>query len=94
MVQKKKQKKKKTINIYDVNAGNIVISKLVETKGNSKYLIWYLDEVARPLILRLPKMSGYIKTFKVREWDIAKNNKLNNVPKRTIFLNIYLKSIN
>ena len=29
---------KKTINILDVNIDNIVISKLIETKTNSKYL--------------------------------------------------------
>ena len=30
-----------------------------------KYLIGYLDKVIRPLALLLPKMSGYVKTFKV-----------------------------
>ena len=49
---------KKTINIWDVNLGNIVILKLVETKTNSKYLVGYLDKVIRPLILILPKMRG------------------------------------
>ena len=33
--------KKKTINIWDANADNIVISKLFITKTNSKYLIGY-----------------------------------------------------
>ena len=33
---------KKPINIWDVNVDNIVISKLVKTKINSKYLIGYL----------------------------------------------------
>ena len=42
---------KKTINIWDVNVGNIVISKLVKTQKNSKYLIGYLDDVIRPLVL-------------------------------------------
>ena len=41
---------------------NIVDSKLIKTKTNYKYLIGYLDEVIRPLILVLPKMSGYFKT--------------------------------
>ena len=31
---------KKTINMWDVNVNNIVFSKLVETKTNSKYLKW------------------------------------------------------
>ena len=51
------------INILDVNIDNIVISNLVETKTNSKYLLGYLDKVIRPLVLLLHKMSGYTKTF-------------------------------
>ena len=35
-------------------------------------MIGYLDNVKRPLVLKLPKMSEYIKTFKVKD----KNNKL------------------
>ena len=35
----------------------------------SKYLIGYLEEVRRPLVLILPKLSGYVKIFK------KKNNK-------------------
>ena len=31
----------KTINFWDANVDNIVISKLVKTKTNSKYLIGY-----------------------------------------------------
>ena len=45
----------------------IVISKLVKTKTNSKYLTGYLDKTVRPLVLIMPKMSGYVKTFKVIE---------------------------
>ena len=41
---------------------NIVDSKLIKTKTNYKYLIGYLHEVIRPLILVLTKMSGYFKT--------------------------------
>ena len=36
--------------IWDVNIDNIVISKLVRTKTNSKYLIGYSDKALRPLI--------------------------------------------
>ena len=36
----------------------------------------YLDKVIRPLFLILPKMSGYVKTFKVKHGDKNKNNKL------------------
>ena len=42
---------------------NIVISKLVKTKTNSIYLIGYLDKSIIPLVLIMPKMSGYVKTF-------------------------------
>ena len=34
-----KKKKKNTKRIWDVNVDNIVISKLIETKSNSKYLV-------------------------------------------------------
>ena len=54
----------------------IVISKLVKTKTNSKYLIGYLDKAIRPLVLIMPKMSGYVKTFKVKKG----NNKLMSFP--------------
>ena len=63
---------KKPIKIWDVNVDNIVISKFVKTKTNSKYLIGYLDKDVRPLVLIMPKMIGYVKTFKVED----KNNKL------------------
>ena len=35
---------KKPIKIWDINIDNIVISKLVKAKTNSKYLIGYLDK--------------------------------------------------
>ena len=54
-------------NIWSFNVDNTVISKLVETKTNSKYLIRYLDKVIRPSVLILPKMSGYVQTFKVKD---------------------------
>ena len=57
---------KKTIKIWDVDVDNIVISKLIETKTNSKYLIGYLDKVLRPSALILPNMSRHIKAFKVQ----------------------------
>ena len=56
---------KKPIKISDVNVDDIVISKLVKTKTNSKYLIGYLEKDIRPLVLIMPKMNGYVKTFKV-----------------------------
>ena len=53
----------------------MVISKLVKTKTNSKYLNGYLDKAIRPLVLIMPKMSGCIKTFKAKEGDKVRNNK-------------------
>ena len=60
------------IKISDVNVHNIVISKLVKTKDNYMYLIRYLDKTRRPLVLIMPEMSGYVKTFKFKKG----NNKL------------------
>ena len=57
---------KKTIKILDADVDNIVISKLIETKTNSKYLIGYLDKVLRPSALILPNMSRHIKAFKAQ----------------------------
>ena len=61
------KKKKKTVKVWNVNIDNIVVSKLIEVK--TKYLIRYLDEVILPLVLILPKTSGYVKLD-------DKNNKL------------------
>ena len=63
---------KKPIKIWDVNVDNIIISKLFKTKTNSKYLVGFLDKDILPLVLIMPKMSGYVKKFKVED----KNNKL------------------
>ena len=60
-------RKRKPIKIWDVNLDNIVISKLVKAKTNSKYLIEYLDKDIRPLVLIMSKMSGYVKTFKAED---------------------------
>ena len=54
-------------NIRDINIDNIVISKLVKIKTSSKYLIRSLDKTIQPLDLKIPKTSGYVKTFKVKE---------------------------
>ena len=63
---------KKTINIWDINVNNIIVSKLIKTKTNSKYLIGYLDKDIRPLVFIMPRMSGYVKTFKVEDGDQVK----------------------
>ena len=51
----------------------------MKTKTNSKYLIGYLDKIIRPLVLVLPKKSGYVKTFKVKDGDKRKNSKLMSI---------------
>ena len=56
--------KTKTIKIWDVDVDKIVFSKLIETENYSEHLIGYLDNVTEPLVLILPKMSGYDETFK------------------------------
>ena len=65
----------------DVNVENIVISKLVKTKPNSKHCIGYFDKAIRLLVLIIPKMSGYVKTLKVKKGDKNKN-KINVFPYR------------
>ena len=60
---------KKPIKIWGVNVDNIVLSKLVETETNSKYLIGYLYKVIRQSVLIISNMSGYVKTFKVKDGD-------------------------
>ena len=57
-------------NIWDANVDKIAILNLIETRNNSKHFIRYLDEVIRPLVLMLTKISEYVKTFE------EKNNKL------------------
>ena len=74
VINKELQGAKEPIEIQDVNADNIVVSKLIKTKTNSKYSISYLHDVIRPFILILPKMRGYVKNFKAK--DGYKDNKL------------------
>ena len=42
-------------------------------KNNCKYFIGYWDEVTKPLLLILHKMSGYVKYFKDNDGDKYKN---------------------
>ena len=67
---------KKPIKFWDINVDNIVISKLIETKTNSKQLIGYSDKTIRLLVLIIPKTSEYVKKFKVKEGDKYKTIKL------------------
>ena len=52
---------KKPLKIWDVNVGNIVISKLIKIKTSSKYFIGYLDKDIRRLVLIMHKMSGHFE---------------------------------
>ena len=70
---------KKPIRIWNVDLDKLVISKLVKTYKSSNYFIGYLDKFIRPLVLILPKMSGYVKTFKDNSEDKNKINKLMNL---------------
>ena len=67
---------KKAIKIWDINVNNVVTSKLVLKKNNSKYLVGYLDKVLRSIVLILSIMRGYVKIFKVQDGDKDKNNRL------------------
>ena len=67
---------KKTYKISEINVDNIVISKTVKTKTNFKYLIGYLVKAIKPFVLIMSKMNWYVKTFKVKDRDKNKNNKL------------------
>ena len=40
----------------------------------------YLDKNIRPLVLIKPKMSGYVKTFNVKDGDKYEKNKLMSFP--------------
>ena len=53
-------------------------------------MIAFLDKTIRPLVLIMLKMSGYIKTFKVKDGDKDKNNKLMSLRKDDEKLNIKL----
>ena len=44
IAKEKSHAAKKPVVIWDVNVDDIVISKLVKTETNSKYLIGYLDK--------------------------------------------------
>ena len=71
MERKKKQREsfscKKTVKVWDVNVDNIVVSKLVKTKTNSKYVIGIkFDKVIRSLVLIMPEMSGYLLKLKIK----------------------------
>ena len=53
--------------IWYVNVNNTVISKLVKRKTDPKYLVGLkFNKAIRPLVLVMPKTSGYVKTLKLK----------------------------
>ena len=60
----------------DEKIDNTAILKSVETKISSEYLNIYLGVVMRALVLILPKMSRFVKTFKNKGGYKEKNNEL------------------
>ena len=55
---------KNPLTTWDVDINNIVILKVVKT--NSRHLVGYLDNVIRPSLLMLRKMSRHVQIFKVK----------------------------
>ena len=47
----------------------LIIQLLTENKKNSKYSVGYPGDFIRTLVLILPKITRYIKTFKVKDED-------------------------
>ena len=59
-------KNKKVTNIDDIDANKILVSKEEPygTKNSFKYFIGYNDnDVIRPLCIKLPQMTGYVRKF-------------------------------
>ena len=77
-------KNKKIKKINDINVNNILVSKKepYSTKHSFKYFIGYNDnDINRPLCIRLPQMTGYIRkfnenstmSFRVKDKQLLKN---------------------
>ena len=59
-------KNKKLFNVHDIDVNKILVPKEESygTKNSLKYFIAYnADDVIRPLCIKLPQMTGYVKTF-------------------------------
>ena len=56
----------KPTNMWDVNVDNIVISKLIEKKANSKYLVGYLDKAIRSIVLIRLKSVDMLTYLKLK----------------------------
>ena len=84
-------KNKKVTNIDDIDANKILVSKEEPfgTKKSFKYFIGYNDnDVIRPLYIKLPQMTAYVRkfegnttmSFKIRDNQLLK--KYNQIWKR------------
>ena len=71
---------KNPLTTWDVDINNIVILKVVKT--NSRHLVGYLDNVIRPSLLMLRKLSRHVQIFKVKNGDKNKNSKFYVFPYR------------
>ena len=58
-------KNKKVAKIDDIHVNKILVPKEESycTKNSFKYFIGYTDNVIRPLCIKLPKMTGYVRKF-------------------------------
>ena len=59
---------------YPQKFGMLMLIIQLSQKQKLILSIGYVDKSIKPLVLIIPKMSGYVKTFKVTDGD--KNNKL------------------
>ena len=58
MAESKSYAAKKPAKIWNVNADDIVVSKLIEIKTNAKYLVGIkFDKAITPLVSIMPKIS-------------------------------------
>ena len=53
---------RKPFNVIDTDVNRIVVSKEV-VYGTKNSLKYFIGDVIRPLLLKFPKMIGYLKTF-------------------------------
>ena len=58
-------KNKKVAKIDDIHVNKTLVPKEESycTKNSFKYFIGYTDNVIRPLCIKLPKMTGYVRKF-------------------------------
>ena len=62
-------KNRKAFKIEDIDINNILVSKNESygAKNSLKYFIGYIDDVFKPLCIKLPRMIGYVKCFDTKK---------------------------